>query len=98
MSIGAKRLLDTMNSAGVRASAQVASQLVYGTVSSVNPLTITRDGDVDRDPLTENFLVLSRTCKRLYAGGALVWDDLAVGDTVVLLSFNSGQKHFVERV
>ena len=63
MSAGAKILLDAMNGAGARASEQTAAKLAYGTVASINPLAITRDGEADSAPLTEEFLVLSVTCK-----------------------------------
>lgn len=74
-------------------SRDTVSQISYGTVTSVSPLAITQEVAEDRVPLTEGFLVLSKTCKETAAWGAL-----EVGEKVILLSFNGDQKFFVERI
>ena len=89
---GANRILDVMASLGAGAAAQSASGLSYGTVTEVSPLTIVRDGE--RAPITEGFLVLSVLCRPV----PNLWGGLSVGEKVVLLSFDSNQKFFVERL
>lgn len=58
MSNAADRILSAMDSRA--AGANTVSELSYGTVTSVNPLVITRDGGA---ALTAGFLELSITCK-----------------------------------
>jgi len=118
MSAGAKKLFDVMNNVGSHAGAQVASELAYGIVTSVDPLIIKREGDTDRAPLTAGFLVLSKMCQKFEITTAshehivisnsgttdtrlktlLIWPGLQIGERVILLSFNSGQKFFVEKL
>jgi len=99
MSNAADRLLGVMDARGRGVNS--VSELSYGTVTSVNPLVITRDGGA---ALTAGFLVLSRTCKELTvqtetSGETVrVWPGLSIGEKVILLSFNSSQKFFVERM
>ena len=89
---GANRILDVIASLGAGAAAASASGLSFGTVTEIEPLTIVRDGE--RAPITGSFLTLSVTCRP--APG--LWGGLSVGEKVVLLSFDSNQRFFVERL
>ena len=97
MSDAADRLLKVIG--GVSQSTNTISELSYGTVKSAAPLVITRDGGAD---LTAEFLVLSKTCKPLFAQvqgiSTQLWSGLSVGEKVILLSFNNSQKFFAERL
>lgn len=161
---GANRLFQTMASAGKN----TISEVLFGIVTKLNPLEITREGEGEesRAPLTEQFLVLSKMCREFkiktgehyhsITGGdivvssegshihtvpaatsgstsaptahthsipantaleagihnhsvsdvdtsnelaeLLIWPGLAVGERVILLSFNDNQRYFVERL
>jgi len=111
MSNAADRLLGVMDARGRGVNS--VSELSYGTVTSVNPLVITRDGGA---VLTAGFLVLSKMCKPYFITTAMhthiipdgeastelqilqLWPGLSVGEKVILLSFNNSQKFFVERM
>ena len=97
MSNAADRLVSIMDARSKGAGA--VSELAYGTVTSVSPLVIARDGGA---ALTPGFLVLSRTCKELKVevqGNMVeIWPDLTIGEKVILLSFSNQQRFFVERM
>lgn len=99
MSNAADRLLSVMDSRSRGVGSGIASGLSYGTVTSASPLVITRD---DGAAFTAGFLVLSRSCRALsvqiQGETVQLWSGLSVGEKVILLSFNSGQRHFVERL
>ena len=127
MTNGVNKLLNTMSKMGT----DTVSELSYGTVTSLNPLVITRETGESRTPLTAEFLVLSKMCKEFRIISAkhyhvvpsgstsvaeghlhgiptrdtanaledlLIWPGLRVGEKVILLSFSSSQKFFVERM
>ena len=97
MSNAADRLVRIMDARSKNAGS--ISELTYGTVSSVSPLVITRDNGIN---LTSGFLVLSKTCRALSVQiqgvPVEIWPALTVGEKVILLSFSSGQRFFVERM
>lgn len=104
MSNAANKMLRTITGVGSDTASRIMSELSYGTVTSINPLKITRETESGRTEYTAGFLVLSRTCKELTAQTATsgeivqVWPGLSVGEKVILLSFNGNQKFFVERM
>lgn len=111
MSNAADRLLKTMDARS--RGANTISELSYGTVKTINPLVIIRDGGAE---LTASFLVLSKMCKpysintaqhahRIPSGTSSeelqvlqLWPGLSIGEKVILLSFNNSQIFFVERM
>lgn len=98
MSDAASRIFTSMAGAGK----DTVSELSYGVVTSTSPLVITRESGESRTPLSAGFLVLAKTCKKLDividGTPVQIWPDLAIGETVILLSYNAGQKFFVERI
>lgn len=89
MTSGINKLVNTFASL----NKDTVPSISYGTVTSTSPLSITQEIAEERVPITEGFLVLSKTCKATSA-----WEALAVGEKVILLSFNGDQKFFVERI
>jgi hypothetical protein len=90
---------------------ETRTDLVFGTVTSVSPLTIQID---DKFPVYESQIVLSALCKPFvtdiyrhlhadnYYGNTderlqtvTVWRGLQAGDRVRMLQCNGGQKYFV---
>lgn len=97
-----EKLAHTIKNAKPRADE--LSDLVYGKVTKSSPLTILVD---NRFELTRPFLVLSRMVKDLTvtisidgkSGSAKVFRSLQVGDGVLMLRVQKGQKYYVlERV
>jgi hypothetical protein len=103
MSIGANRLLSVMTSVGNDSASVIQSEIYSGTVTSISPLSITyMDGESKQVTLPESLLILSSTCrtKTIIVSGTIVqlWNNLQVGERVTLLSFNRGQRYYVDRV
>lgn len=114
--IAAKKIFDAIQSSGANVAYSMASQISFGVVTSVSPLTITREGDDTRTPIPSSLLVLSPHCKpfsitttshrHTIPEGVTstelqeisIWKGLQKGEKVILMSFNSGQRFFVERV
>lgn len=103
MSIAANRLLNTMTKIGNERAELTKTELFYGTVTSSAPLQITYMAEESKAiTLPENMLLLPTTCKAkaITVAGETVqlWGDLVVGDKVILISGNAGQRYMVERV
>lgn len=103
MSIGANRLLSVMASVGNDSASVMQSDIFSGTVTSVSPLAVTfMDNESRQITLSESFLTLAPTCRAKSIniptiGVVQLWGNLAAGEKVTLLSFNRGQRYFVER-
>lgn len=103
MGIAADRLLRTMTQIGNDSAGAIKSEIYSGTVSSVSPLQITMMANESKSvSLPSSLLVVPFTCKAkiitVQGEAVQLWGDLAVGEHVVLVSFNSGQRYLVERV
>lgn len=81
MSNGASRIFNVMRKSGTN----TISEIVYLTVRSTNPLTLSLD---DRLILNENFVILSDSIDK---------NKLSVGDKLLATSFNDGQRYFVNQ-
>lgn len=102
MGIAADRLLRTMTQISNESAGAIKSDMYSGTVTSISPLKITYMAAESKEvTLTSSLLVLPFTCKAktITVQGETVqlWGDLAVGEKVILTSFNSGNRFFVER-
>ncbi len=80
MSNAANAIVNALRNAGQTPDAN--SELLYGTIVSVEPLSIKVD---DRETFPADFLFL----------GEMVRDRITEGDRVVLLSFNQKQRYYV---
>lgn len=114
----------------------IGSSLSYGTVQTVDPLVIVREGEDEssRIPISSKFLVLSPHCRTvtikaghthtvpgtttdtalggeyLHSHGVpqvtaqeslvqlTLWEGLKLGERVIMLSFNQGQKYYIEKL
>ncbi len=83
MSNAANAIVNALRNAGQTPDAN--SELLYGTIVSVEPLSIKVD---DRETLPADFLFL----------GEMVRDRITEGDRVVLLSFNQKQRYYVTEI
>jgi hypothetical protein len=63
------------------------TDLVFGTVTSINPLKIWID---NRFEITPEFIILSALCKE-----TPLWRGLQVGDKVRIIRYNKGQSFYV---
>lgn len=95
------KLVSIMLSAGKEAiPASEKTDLLYGKVVSVNPLTI-RVANEPRLQLTEPFLILSKMCKEMKVTlpeseqELLLWPELQLGDNVIMLRVLQGSKFYV---
>lgn len=68
-----------------------STDIVYGVVTSINPLKIR----LDRIEIVSDFILLSSMVKKKLVNGILLWDDLKVGETVVMIRANRGQLYYV---
>lgn len=69
------------------------TEMKTGTVTSINPLEITLD--VAQAPLREEVLILTETVKAKSVGQIPINVGLAVGQKVLLLAVQHGQKFIV---
>lgn len=102
MGIAADRLVRTMTQIGNESAGAIRSEIISGTVTSTSPLQVTiMTAESKTAILPAAALVLSYTCKvrtvTVQGETVQLWGDLAVGERVTLLSFNSRQRYFVER-
>lgn len=71
------------------------ADIVVGIVDSINPLVVY----VDKLKLTSTFLILSPFCKEMKVDmngtEVVIWEDLAVNDTVYMLKCSRGQKYYL---
>lgn len=69
------------------------TNLIFGTVTSIAPLTIQTEA---KQPLDADFLVLSALCKPFSVPQlGQIWRGLAVGDRVRMLQCEGGQAFYV---
>jgi len=102
MGISANRLAGVVTKIGNDSASVIRSEIFDGTVASVSPLRIMIAASESRElPLPAGALVLSPLCKAktITVAGETVrlWGDLVVGEKVTLMSYNAGQRYFVER-
>lgn len=79
MGNGASRIFNIMKKSGT----DTVSEIVYLTVKTIKPLTVSLD---NRVTLPKNFLIFSNNMKEEY---------LKVNDVLVAISLNGGQKYFI---
>lgn len=92
-----EKLIKIMQKASEKANnTNDLSDMLYGTVTSENPLKIKVDNRFEVD---SNFLVLSPFCykKEIEIAGekVLLWDKLKHNDKVVMLRVQKGQRYFI---
>ena len=90
-----EKILQIMRSAG-KTPAGETTDLLFGIVTSVNPLKIKVDNRFEVD---QRFILLSAMAKEMKITvdeqTITLWRNLSIGDKVRLLRFNRGQMFYV---
>lgn len=102
MGMSGNRLAEVMSKIGNESAQMTRSEIISGTVTSTSPLSISFMAEESKQiTIPAGMLVVPYTCreKSIVVQGETVrlWGNLAVGERVILLSANNGQRYLVNR-